>query len=163
MRIFGGLRGSGKIQEALKYPVLDSCSIRVMSMGSRRKARKMKDLGLQPLQSVSRRDLLAGAAATLACAFVPTTPIRLSPKAAEGMMIGPCSWILINATACRFRSLCLSSSGSFPTIRPARLTWRKLDGATDLSARTAEWIANHIGLPIAPVLFVAASACAIPG
>lgn len=72
MRIFGGLRGSGKIQEALKYPVLDSCSIRVMSMGSRRKARKMKDLGLQPFQSVSRRDLLAGAAATLACAFVPT-------------------------------------------------------------------------------------------
>ena len=57
---------------SLKYPVLYSCSIGVMRMGSRRKARKKQDPDLQQLQSVSRRDLLASAAVTLACAFVPT-------------------------------------------------------------------------------------------
>jgi gluconate 2-dehydrogenase gamma chain len=67
------LRDSRTFQGALKYAVLDFYSIKMMSMGSQKHTS-----GLQPFQSVSRRDLLAGAAATIACAFVPASSLRLA-------------------------------------------------------------------------------------
>jgi len=49
-----------------------------MSMGSRPEAPKKVVPGSQQLHSVSRRDLLAGTAATIACALVPVSSLRLA-------------------------------------------------------------------------------------
>lgn len=48
-------------------------------MRSRSQAKRDITAGSQKLQSVSRRDLLTGTVATIACAFVPTSSIRLAP------------------------------------------------------------------------------------
>ncbi len=54
---------------------------KVMTMGSRRETRK-KDMSDSPrFQSVTRRDLLAGTAATVACALVPASSLRLARTA----------------------------------------------------------------------------------
>jgi gluconate 2-dehydrogenase gamma chain len=47
-------------------------------MGSRPEVRKEITSDLQQVCSVSRRDLLAGTAATIACAFVPASSLRLA-------------------------------------------------------------------------------------
>jgi gluconate 2-dehydrogenase gamma chain len=60
-----------------------------MTMGSRPEARKQTTSDLQQLYSVSRRDLLAGTAATIACAFVPTPSLLLAqtPTAKEALTL----------------------------------------------------------------------------
>jgi gluconate 2-dehydrogenase gamma chain len=47
-------------------------------MGSRSEAKREITSGSQKPQSVSRRELLTGTVATIACAFVPTSSIRLA-------------------------------------------------------------------------------------
>ena len=47
-------------------------------MGSRSEGRKKITSDLQPVHSVSRRDLLAGTAATIACALVPASSLGLA-------------------------------------------------------------------------------------
>lgn len=49
-----------------------------MSMAKRFKDKRKTASGLQELQSASRRDLLTGTVATIACAFVPTSSLRLA-------------------------------------------------------------------------------------
>ena len=50
-----------------------------MSMKSRSGSQKEISSGSQQHQSVSRRDLLTGTVATIACAFVPNSSIRFAP------------------------------------------------------------------------------------
>lgn len=90
-------------------------------------------------------------------------PIRLSPKSAEGMMSGPCSWTFINATIYRFQRRSLSSNGFSRTMRPALLTLRKPVGARGLSVCTAEQLASRIASPNARASFDAERATAILG
>jgi Gluconate 2-dehydrogenase subunit 3 len=49
-----------------------------MTMGSRPVHQKKITSDLQPVHAVSRRDLLAGTAATIACAFVPVSSLGLA-------------------------------------------------------------------------------------
>lgn len=53
-------------------------------MGSQSEGRKQIASGSQPHQSVSRRDLLAGTAATIACAFVPAASLRFAQEPLPG-------------------------------------------------------------------------------
>jgi gluconate 2-dehydrogenase gamma chain len=50
-------------------------------MGSRRKGQPNDASVSQPLPSFSRRDLLAGTAVTIACAFVPASSLQAAPLA----------------------------------------------------------------------------------
>jgi Gluconate 2-dehydrogenase subunit 3 len=50
--------------------------MKAMSMGSRSEAKRKTASGSQELQSVSRRDVLTGTVATIACAFVPISSLR---------------------------------------------------------------------------------------
>jgi gluconate 2-dehydrogenase gamma chain len=56
-------------------------------MGSRREVLRKRTSGAPPLPSVSRRDLLAGGAATIACAFVPVTSLVLTTASAAGEVL----------------------------------------------------------------------------
>jgi gluconate 2-dehydrogenase gamma chain len=49
-----------------------------MTVGSRRKDQTNRTSTLKQIQSLSRRECLAGTAATIACAFVPASSLRLS-------------------------------------------------------------------------------------
>jgi gluconate 2-dehydrogenase gamma chain len=69
--------GSGKIQ-VVEMPCASLPHDHVMTMGSRSEGRKKITSDSQPVHSVSRRDLLAGTAATIACAFVPVSSLGLA-------------------------------------------------------------------------------------
>jgi gluconate 2-dehydrogenase gamma chain len=72
------LRGSGTIPGHLTCPNARLLSNEVMKMGNRSEAPQKTPLGLVRLPSVSRRDLLAGTAATIACAVLPVSSLRFA-------------------------------------------------------------------------------------
>jgi gluconate 2-dehydrogenase gamma chain len=69
-------RSSDRIR-GVDLPVDDNCLKKVSAMGSRFEEKNIKP-EVQPSHSVSRRDLLAGTAATIACAFVPASSLRFA-------------------------------------------------------------------------------------